>query len=183
MLKIDIDTVHRRSRFEMQRIMYSLPRPFFVRISSSGEGLHLVVPALDEWDWQRYAYDDPMRIDLDTQREHHRLPVRNLLWDVKNGKPAGQWRIIRTERDIENYIDANKQQSIYVNNTHTNTAQNGQETKNRDRWNKCIYAEAPERGLHATRSRQDVRSGYRRDRRTGVEHPGQPGVPQVEDLK
>ena len=129
MLKIDIDTVHRRSRFEMQRILYSLPRPFFVRISSSGEGLHLIVMSLDEWDWRRYAYDDPMRIALDEQREHHRLPVRNLLWDVKNGKPAGQWRIIRTERDIENYIDVSKQQSIYPQATHINMPLNGQEKK------------------------------------------------------
>jgi len=123
MLKIDIDKVHRRSRFEIQRIMYSLPRPFFVRISSSGEGLHLVVPALGEWDWRRQAYDDPMRIALDEQRDYHRLPVRNLLWDVKNGKPAGQWRIIRTEHGIEDYIDASKQQSIYAHIAYTNLCQ------------------------------------------------------------
>jgi hypothetical protein len=129
MLKIDIDKVHRRSRFEMQRIMYSLPRPFFIRRSSSGKGMHLAVPALGEWDWRRQAYDDPMRIALDEQREHHRLPVRNLLWDVKNGKPAGQWRIIRTERDIENYIDASKQQSIYAYIAYINLCPNGQEER------------------------------------------------------
>ena len=86
MLKIDIDLINHRSRFELQRIMYSLPRPFFVRVSSSGEGLHLAVPAGEEWGWQRQAYDDPMRIDLDMQRVRHRLPVRNLLWDVKDRK-------------------------------------------------------------------------------------------------
>jgi hypothetical protein len=114
MLKIDIDRVHRLSRFEVQRIMYSIPRPFFVRRSSSGAGLHIAAPAGKEWEWQRQAYDDPMRIDLDTQREHHRLPVHNLLWDIKNGKPAGQWRIIRNERDIENYIDTSKPTNIYA---------------------------------------------------------------------
>jgi hypothetical protein len=127
MLKIDIDRAHRRSRFEIQRIMYSLPRPFFVRRSSGGTGLHLAVPAGEEWGWQRYAYDDPMRIDLDSQREQHRLPVRNLLWDIKNGKPAGQWRIIRTERDIENYIDASKPAVIYAHAAYNNICPNGQE--------------------------------------------------------
>jgi len=222
-LKIDIDKVHHRSRFEMQRIMYSLPRPFFIRRSSSGKGMHLAVPALGEWDWQRYAYDDPMRVDLDMQRERHRLPVRNLLWDVKNGKPAGQWRIIRTERGIEDYIDAVKQKDISTQIAYTNMPQVGRrkerQTLNavyhyhvitvniRNPWektgssvnsgekkypapketkhdrNQYIHAEAPERGLHTTRSRQNIRSGHRRDYRTGDEQPGQPGIPQVEDLK
>jgi hypothetical protein len=100
--------------------MYSLPRPFFARRSSGGTGLHLAVPAGEEWGWQRYAYDDPMRINLDLQREHHRLPVRNLLWDCKNGKVSGQWRIIRNERDIENYIDACKPINIYAHIAYIN---------------------------------------------------------------
>jgi len=127
MLKIDIDAIQQRSRFELQRIMYSLPRPYFVRVSSSGKGLHLAVPALGEWSWQRYAYDDQMRIDLDHLRAHHRLPVHNLLWDCKNGKRAQQWRIIRTEQDIEHYIDTSKPQDIYAHRAHTNTCPDGQE--------------------------------------------------------
>lgn len=105
MLKLDIDEIHSRTRLELQRIMYSCPRPFFIRLSSSRAGLHLAVPGCGEWDYRRYAYDDPMRINLDTQRRLKRLPVRNLLWDVKNGRPAGDWHIIRTERNIEDYLD------------------------------------------------------------------------------
>jgi hypothetical protein len=88
--------------------MYALPRPFFVRLSSSRTGLHLNAPVCGEWDYRRFTYDDPMRIDLDTQRRIKRLPVANLLWDKKNGNPAGQWHVMRTERDIESYLDAIK---------------------------------------------------------------------------
>jgi hypothetical protein len=108
LLKIDIDHIHHRSRFELQRIMYAMPRPFFVRLSSSRSGLHLHAPVCGEWDYRRYTYDDPMRIDLDTQRRLKGLPVKNLLWDVKNGRPAGEWHVMRTERNIEDYLDAIK---------------------------------------------------------------------------
>lgn len=113
-LKLDIDSFHSRSRFEIQRIFYACPRPFWIRLSSSRLGLHLAVPVCGEWDYRRYAYDDPMRVDLDTQRRLKRLPVKNLLWDVKNGKPAGDWRELKTEQDIEHFIDANKQQPLLV---------------------------------------------------------------------
>jgi hypothetical protein len=108
MLKVDVDKIQYRSRFELQRIMYAMPRPFFVRLSSSRTGLHLHAPLCGEWDYRRYTYDDPMRVDLDTQRRLKRLPVSNLLWDVKNGKLAGNWHVMRNERDIEDYIDAVK---------------------------------------------------------------------------
>jgi hypothetical protein len=67
-----------------------------------------------------------MRIDLDTERERHRIPVRNLLWDCKKGKPSGQWRIIRSERDIENYIDASKPQDIYAHRAYNYLCPHGQ---------------------------------------------------------
>jgi hypothetical protein len=118
MLKLDIDAFHARSRFELQRIFYACPRPFYVRLSSSRCGLHLVVPVCGEWDYRRYAFDDPMRVDLDTQRRLKNLPVKNLLWDVKNGEPAGEWQTIRTEQDIEHFIDVNKQQHLICQIAH-----------------------------------------------------------------
>ena len=109
MLKIDLDNIHPRPRLELQRIFYAMPRPFFVRLSSSGEGLHIAVPDCQEWDYRRICYDDPMRIDLDGQRARKGLPVHNLLWDMKKGKSAGAWQIMRSERDIERYFDVIKQ--------------------------------------------------------------------------
>jgi len=104
-LKLDIDSVHARSTFELLKIFLACPRPFFIRYSASRRGLHLAVPVCGEWDYRRYIYDDPMRVDLDTQRRLKGLPVKNLLWDNKNGKPAGHWKVMRTERDIEDFVN------------------------------------------------------------------------------
>lgn len=123
MLKIDIDGFYHKPRFVLQRILYAMPRPFFCRLSASRTGLHIVVPLCSEWDWRRIAYDDPMRIDLDLQRLHKHLAVKNLLWDVKNGQPAGEWRVIRTERNIESFLDAIKSQFIYSKHTYTTPIQ------------------------------------------------------------
>lgn len=113
MLKIDVDDVYRRTRFQLQRILYAMPRPFEVRMSSSREGLHLKIPLCAEWDYRRQCYDDPMRIALDQQRERHHLPVHNLLWDVKNGKTAGKWYGIQNEKDIECFLDTLTNTYIY----------------------------------------------------------------------
>lgn len=108
MLKIDIDDVHPRPRLALQMLLYTMPRPFFSRISSSGEGLHIACPQCKEWDFRRIAYDDQMRVDLDQHRIKIGIPVHNLLWDIKNGMAAGTWQVIRTERDIEDYLDVIK---------------------------------------------------------------------------
>ncbi len=83
-----------------------MPRPFFVRLSSSRAGLHLAVPLCDEWDFRRIVCDDRMRVDLDTKRMIKKLPVHNLLWDVKNGNIAGSWQVIRNSWEIEKYLDS-----------------------------------------------------------------------------
>ncbi len=129
MLNIDVDGLYRRPRFEKQRILYSMPRPFFLRLSSSRRGLHISVPACGEWDWRRFAYDDPMRINLDEQRQRKGIAVHNLLWDVKNGKHAGQWWIIRTEQDIERFLDRYKRDKIYHIKRDTNIYANIHEGK------------------------------------------------------
>jgi hypothetical protein len=118
MLKIDIDEYSHRYRFELQKILHAMPCPFFVRLSSSRTGLHIAVPLCDEWDFRRIAYDDRMRIDLDTQRELHKLPVKNLLWDVKNGLPAGRWRIVRNSKECEDFIDSLTERPLYAHRAH-----------------------------------------------------------------
>jgi len=113
MLKIDVDGFTHTPRLVLQRIMYAMPRPFFVRLSSSREGLHIVCPQLGEWDYRRFAYDDPMRVNLDYQRVLKGIPVHNLLWDIKNGLRAGHWRVITDEQNIESFLDAIETQFIY----------------------------------------------------------------------
>ena len=112
MLKIDVDKIYQRERVVLQRILYAIPRSFQVRLSSSMEGLHIKVPLCAEWDYRR-CYDDPMRVELDEQRRRRGLPVHNLLWDVKNGKTAGRWYEIRSERDIECFLDTFTNTYIY----------------------------------------------------------------------
>lgn len=112
MLKIDVDDYALRSRLDLQRIMYALPRPYSARVSSSGQGLHMKCPLAAEWAWQR-CYDDPARVDLDQARIRCGLGVHNLLWDNKGGKKAAPWVLIRTERDIEQFLDALKPLEIY----------------------------------------------------------------------
>lgn len=113
MLRIDVDEFTHKTRFELQKILHSMPCPFFVRLSSSRTGLHVSVPLCDEWDYRRYAYDDPMRVDLDTQRKMKRLPVRNLLWDKKDGVLAGHWTIIKNSIYIENFLDSLVTKALY----------------------------------------------------------------------
>lgn len=113
MLKLDIDGFTHIPRLVLQRILYAMPRPFFLRLSSSRKGLHIVVPLCSEWDWRRFAYDDPMRVSLDLQRLHKHLAVKNLLWDTKNGKHAGHWRAIESELNIESFLDVIETQFIY----------------------------------------------------------------------
>jgi hypothetical protein len=112
MLKLDIDRCYDTPRFILQRILYCLPRPFHVRYSSGRLGLHIKVPACDEWDWRR-CYDDPMRVALDDQRRLHGIPVHNLLWDVKEGKHAGDWKTITSQREIEGFLDTLDNTYIY----------------------------------------------------------------------
>ena len=112
MLKLDIDRIYSRPRLVLQRILYAMPRPFQVRLSSGRAGLHLRVPLCEEWDYRR-CYDDPMRVALDDQRRRRKLPVHNLLWDIKGGKEAGKWYEITTERDIEMFLDTFTNTYIY----------------------------------------------------------------------
>jgi hypothetical protein len=112
MLKIDIDDFPLRSRLDLQRIMYALPRPYSVRLSSSGKGLHMKCPLCTEWSWYR-CYDDPARVDLDDARIRAGLQIHNLLWDIKGGKKAGHWTPINTALNIEQFLDALKPLDLY----------------------------------------------------------------------
>ena len=81
-------------------MLKSIPAPYLVRISASGEGLHIA----KEGD---YAYDDPLYINYDDPRRLRMNRIRqragvshNLLWDVKKGKRPGPWHTIENIVDI-----------------------------------------------------------------------------------
>ena len=180
MLKIDIDEIGQRSRLDLQKILYAMPRPFSARISSSGNGLHISVPALPVWCWLRDAYDDPMRIELDRAREQCGLPVGNLLWDMKNGRQAHHWHTIKTERDIEDFIDAHKPMNILCHTAYTYMSQMGQVAKH-DRC-KHHHEKTTSGGIHRSTSPRNRRFGNWRHCHADFEQPGEPGICEMEDL-
>jgi hypothetical protein len=106
MLKLDIDDYKNKSRLKLLKLFCNMPYPYFVRFSSSMEGLHIKNPNLDSMDDLRLIYDDPFRIEFDGFRRQHGLPIFNLLWDVKEGKKAGKWKKIKNSKDAINFIDS-----------------------------------------------------------------------------
>jgi hypothetical protein len=54
-----------------------------------------------------------MRVELDLMRQRKKLPVKNILWDNKEGKLAGRWRIIRSSQDVENFLDSIAERPLY----------------------------------------------------------------------
>lgn len=106
MLKIDIDHFAARSSLYLCKLLFGMPRPFFIRKSSSGKGFHIAVPSLADWDYRRFIFDDEMRIRLDAHREQIRLPISNVLWDIKGGKRAYPWTLCATQDDALRIVDS-----------------------------------------------------------------------------
>jgi hypothetical protein len=105
-LKIDLDKYRRRGFCgELLPLLFSIPRPYSIRRSSSGRGLHIKAPLLDDNHYLRSVYDDPMRVLLDDERVAEGMPLHNLFWDVKNGKKAYSWTCIRSERGVLDFIN------------------------------------------------------------------------------
>lgn len=93
---IDLD---RPSRLDIIRVWYNLrhthPRILKGRISSSGEGVHIVAAMSSPIEEQealairRALGDDPNRIIFDEQRPESK--PSQILFDSKRGKHAGEW--------------------------------------------------------------------------------------------
>lgn len=93
---IDLD---RPTRLDIIRVWYNLrhtrPRVLKGRISSSGEGVHIVAalssPVNEEelLSIRRALGDDPRRILYDETRPEAK--PSQILFDTKNGKHAGEW--------------------------------------------------------------------------------------------
>ena len=90
----------------LRECLYDIPKPLFVRISSGGEGIH-VMSFHDDNKGYRKKYDDPARLEIDEIRESRGL-VNNLLAEVKScgseRKIAGEWIKIKNEKDCDDFI-------------------------------------------------------------------------------
>ncbi len=141
MLKLDIDNYVWLPKTYLLKLFFSIPLPFQVRKSSSGEGLHIkamakkkiavyqfirshirsgkkiegyfrkVCIATDEFilkdnDYRRLVFDDEMRVWLDDARAYHNMPINNLVWDCKNGRRAGRWLWLRSQKDILDFFNS-----------------------------------------------------------------------------
>jgi hypothetical protein len=105
-LKIDKDKYRKKGLCgDLLPLFFSLPLPFSVRRSSSGKGLHIKAPKLEDGHYLRYVFDDPMRVKLDDERAYEGMPLHNLFWDEKNGRKAYPWKCIRSQRAILDFLN------------------------------------------------------------------------------
>ena len=80
-------------------MLKSIPTPYDVRISASGEGLHVRKDGEYTYNDPLYRmYDDPRRLGMNRTRQRAGVS-HNILWNVKKGIAAGAWF------KIENIVD------------------------------------------------------------------------------
>ena len=107
-LRIDYD----KYTFRMTDTFYMLkfiPPPYYVRISASGEGLHIVKEGDYTYNDPLYnMYDDPRRLRMNRIRQRAGVS-HNFLWDVKKGKRPGPWHTIKNIVDILTFMCALKE--------------------------------------------------------------------------
>lgn len=86
------------------RLLHNL-KPCMVRHSASMKGLHIKKEGVCDYDsWIYTQYDDPRRLDLNVWRMVNGLS-HNVLWDVKGGHDAGNWRSISSSMDVNWFYD------------------------------------------------------------------------------
>ncbi len=109
MITIDLDVFKRFSNNHyyavhvVQKIMFNLLTisPYKVRVSASGKGLHIVLPIDNEV--VRECHDDYCRFKADQEREKLGL-FTNILFKIKDDKKAGEWKYIKSEIDVVEFI-------------------------------------------------------------------------------
>ena len=101
-IKIDFDNYIERID-ELRECINAIPKPLYVRISSGRKGIHIMSFHEDDKGF-REKYDDPIRVQIDRNREGQRL-INNLLADVNSfgseRKVAGKWIKVENEKDWE----------------------------------------------------------------------------------
>lgn len=106
MLKLDIDDVSKKTT----RFLISLKKPYEIRISPSGHGLHVRsdCPGCSRigvcYDcWVFLQVDDRKRLYLNRSQKQRGL-CHNILNDWKNGRSAGKWQKIETDQQIDRFL-------------------------------------------------------------------------------
>lgn len=105
MLKLDIDRVTKK----ITRFLICFKKPYFIRVSPSGKGLHMRsdCPGCprtgDCTECWLMLYDDQRRRRLSFLNRKYGLS-HNILNDFKNGRPAGNWIKIETEQDADRFL-------------------------------------------------------------------------------
>ena len=112
-LTIDID-VYKMKMSKGERVLhveaalYNLLYTFgrlYVRVSSSWEGIHIVVD-VDEQDviHIREQYDDVKRLRIDEERQKHGVRNGRYLFFQKGRRRAGQWLLLEDTLDVERFV-------------------------------------------------------------------------------
>jgi len=102
-LRIDYDKyIYRLSdTFYMLR---AIPTPYDVRISASGEGLHIRKDGYYTYDDPLYKmYDDPRRLRMNRIRQRAGVS-HNILWAKKKGSTPSKWHHINNLVDILSFV-------------------------------------------------------------------------------
>lgn len=95
----------------VQNLLFNLKyvfREYKIRISSSKKGVHIKIDvecsSAEEMSLRTWFKDDITRIKADLERK--RLNLRdNILFFEKDGKTAGEWKTIKTDDDIVEFIE------------------------------------------------------------------------------
>lgn len=109
MMKLDIDRLTKK----VVRFILTIPFPYKIRISAGGKGCHIVkdcegctqgVKCFDCW--VKCQYDDKKRLKHDFIQYKNSI-INNVLWRSKRGMVAGDWIIINSLKDIDNFLRDN----------------------------------------------------------------------------
>ena len=85
-------------------MLKNIPFPYDVRISSSGEGLHVRKDGEYTYNDPLYRmYDDPRRLGMNRTRQRAGVS-HNILWNVKKGIAAGAWFKIENKVDVLAFV-------------------------------------------------------------------------------
>jgi hypothetical protein len=97
----------------MTNFLISFPKPYEIRASPSGKGLHLRskctgCPRTNERKdcylcWVYQQFDDQKRLKLDILQRNYGL-CHNILNDVKNGRQAGKWIQIKDCQQLDIFL-------------------------------------------------------------------------------
>ena len=107
MMRLDYDSATRRGLHTLM-MLFNIPYPYRVRVSSGGRGLHIERDCNkcdnECYDCMFYTlYDDQKRLKMNRARKMHGMS-HNLLFDSKNGRSVDNWIQIKSSNDVEKIL-------------------------------------------------------------------------------